>query len=472
MSLEARLSQRQEQRLALLPHMLQSIEILQLATTDLVQMLEQELQANEVLELEPQLAEPSLPEPASATRTEPGDDGHGDDEDGSGVRSGGDGDADRKQSFLESQPAPGRSLRDDVRQQLSFRDVAPHIALAVLLLVEQLDDRGLLPESLDALAQRLGVERDVLAEALTVLQSLEPRGLGASSPIEAMLLQAQGDPDYGTIHRLLTQHLDAVARNKLPEVARALSCSIEELGHLLDRVRTLNPRPGASFVDRVAAPITPDAFVWLRDGEVQVALDDRALPGLAVNADYVSLAADRRLDSEVRGYLRQKLRSARDLIGAVQHRQQTLLRVIAAVMNDQRPFLERGRSALRPLRMSDVAAALGLHTSTVSRAIAGKHVQTERGVFRLREFFDGGRAEAPATEGQGRMAVAQRIADLVASEDPGSPWSDDELVEALARQGVQVARRTVAKYRSELKIPSSYLRRRHGEAGHVQQRRS
>jgi RNA polymerase sigma-54 factor len=197
-----------------------------------------------------------------------------------------------------------------------------------------------------------------------------------------------------------------------------------------------------------------------------VALDDASLPDLQVNADYAALAADRQSPRELRDYLRPKLRSARDLIDAVHQRQATLLRVVDAVMREQQPFLARGRTAIRPLRMSDIADRLGLHTSTVSRAIAGKHVQTDRGVFRLRDFFDGGRADGAhdAGQGQGRMAIGERIAQLVAAEDKRAPLSDDDLVAALAGNGVQCARRTITKYRKQLGIPSSYLRRRFGDA--------
>jgi RNA polymerase sigma-54 factor len=202
--------------------------------------------------------------------------------------------------------------------------------------------------------------------------------------------------------------------------------------------------------------------VWLHDGAVQVALDDASLPDLQVNAEYAALAGDRTSSREVRDYLKKKLRSARELIDAVHQRQATLLRVVDAVMKEQQSFLQKGRAAIRPLRMSEIAGRVGLHTSTISRAIAGKHVQTDRGVFRLRDFFDGGRADGAADAGQGRMAIDVQIAELVANEDKTAPLSDDDLVAALAKRGVHCARRTITKYRKQLEIPSSYLRRRFG----------
>src|SRR5262245_17557323 len=453
MSLDIRLGQRQEQRAALLPQMLQSIEVLQLATEDLMQFLEQEVEANETLELRP--APPPEPELEKGPAVEREDSGWEEWRRGPA----GDGE-DRKQAFLENVPASTTTLVDFVGQQLAFRSVPPVLASAVLALAAHLDDRGLLPFSIEAIAAEVDLPSALLQQAHDVLRTLEPRGIGAADPVEAMLLQAQGDPDLESIERLLHTHLEALSRNKLPDVARAMGLPLEELHALLLRMRELNPHPGAEFSGRSGVPLRPDAYAWLRDGVVQTALDDAWMPDLRINAEYEAMAGDGTTPREVRDYLRRKLRSARELIEAVSNRQHTMLRVVQAVMREQAAFLAKGRTAIRPLRMSEIADRLQMHTSTVSRAIAGKHVQTDRGVFRLRDFFDGGRIHAEPAAGQGRMAVAQQIADIVAAEDKQTPLSDDDLVAALAGRGVQAARRTVTKYRKELGIPSSYLRRR------------
>jgi RNA polymerase sigma-54 factor len=457
MSLEIRQGLRQEQRLALLPQMLQSIEVLQLATADLLQFLEQEVQRNETLELRPSAPEPDVPPPPPPPRERdetPFEDwrrsASGDGEDG-------------KHAFLANVPAEADTLVEFVRHQLAFQDVPAALADATALLAENLDERGLLVVPLERLAADHDLPLDLLEDAHAILCTLEPRGIGATDPIEAMLLQAAGDPDFAIIEALLREHLEALGRNKLPEVARAVRLTLDELRDLLERMRGFDPRPAAAFTGCTARSIRPDAWVWLRDGAVQVALDDSAVPELGVNADYAALAGDRATAREVRDYLRPKLRSARELIEAVHLRQQTLLRTVQAVMREQMPFLQHGRSAIRPLRMSEVADRLGVHTSTISRAIAGKHVQTERGLFLLRDFFDGGRIDAAPSAGQGRLALTQQIHDLVAQEDKHAPLSDDDLVAALAARGVHAARRTVTKYRKELGIPSSYLRRRFGE---------
>jgi RNA polymerase sigma-54 factor len=459
MSLEVRLGQRQEQRLALLPQMLQSIEVLQLATADLLQKVAAELQQNETLEaaVRPAAEPPPVAPPRAAESFDDGvtpwrRGGGGDDEDG-------------KSAFLANVPARPPSLPEHVRDQLAFRAAPPLLVEAVQLLVEHLDERGLLPFELVELAERLDVPLELLTEARALLATLEPRGLGAPDPVAAMLAQAQGDPDLPRMERLLREHLDELARNKLPDVARALAIPLDELRELLDRMRDLNPRPAAAFHDAAEPPLRADAYAWLHDGAVCVAVDDASLPDLQVSAEYAALARDRGTAPEVRAYLKPKLRSARDFIDAVAHRQATLLRVVDAVLRAQVAFLQKGATAIKPLRMADVAGQLGMHASTISRAIAGKSVQTDRGVFRLRDFFDGGRAEAdgPDGEGQGRLAIAQRIAELVAAEDKARPLSDDELVERLAAAGIRCARRTVTKHRRQLGLPSSYLRRRYGD---------
>lgn len=452
MSLEVRLGQRQEQRLALLPQMLQSIEVLQMATADLLQFLELEVERNETLELfEAERPDPELPDDRRAER----------DEDSWRPARAEEGDG--KRAFLENVADHAESLVGFVRQQLAFREVPGELADTVVRLCEHLDDRGLLPFSLAELALDFELPVELLEEAHAELMTLEPRGIGAADPVAAMLLQADGDPDLTIIERLLREHLDALGRNRLPDVARDLDLTIDELQDVLARIRELNPRPASEFEGEVAAPVRPDAYVAYRDGAVHVSLDDATLPGLGIDADYAALAADPDAGAELRSYLRPKLRLARDLISALEQRRETLLRVVQAVMEQQVQFLQRGRSAIVPLRMSEIAERVELHTSTVSRAIAGKHVATVFGLFRLRDFFDGGRLKGDQERaGQGRMGVAEQIRQLVAAEDKNAPLSDDELVSALRNNGVRAARRTIAKYRQELGIPSSYRRRRFG----------
>ena len=454
MNLQVRGQQRLEQRL--LPQMLQSIEVLQLATAELMSLVDHELQHNETLELAPPAESETVADAVDAAAAAVVSDWET-----PGVRPTNDS-VDSLRAFLEMQPAHVDSLVDHVRLQAAFRGVPEPLAGAIVQLAESLDERGLLPLPLGEVAASTGLEIDLLEEARQELAMFDPRGLGAASAVEAMLAQAADDPDLAIIESILTRHLDALARNKRPQVARELEIGLDDLEQVIDRMRGLVPAPAAPFYEASEPAITPDAHAWLEGGVVQVALAD-AMPVLTVSSTYEALLSDRTQSAELRDYLRAKVRAARDLIGAISMRKRTLLRVVVAVMQHQQAFLAQGRAALRSLRMTDLAQQLGLHASTISRAIAGKHVATAQGTVTLRDFFDGGRESGPAGDrGHARGAIAQRIRDLIAAEDCRNPLSDEALVEQLRAMGIHAARRTVAKFRCELDVPSSYQRRRHG----------
>ncbi|MCA8941345.1 MAG: RNA polymerase factor sigma-54 [Planctomycetes bacterium] len=455
MKLNGQLSQQVEQRLALMPQMLQSIEILQLSTIGLCDLIERELAQNETLEA---VREDSLPTPQSAVSDESFDPGRFTGRTASG-------DSDRKLEWLSSVEGRAPGLAEHLRAQLVWRELDTDLRARIDVAIDALDARGLLPLDDAELEQLLGAE--FVRPVLDVIHSLEPRGIGARSTIEAMLMQVPAsDPDLPLMRALLCDYLDELSRNRVPEVARALGIDIDEVLDLVDRIKTLDPRPGEVFVQELAAQIHPDLIVEPdgADGH-RVVVDDFALPVLRINEHYAAMVRAPDTERSVKRYLRDKLQSARDLMSAIRQRKETLARVGAAVMAHQRAFLEHGRAASRPLKMSVIADELGVHNSTVSRAIAGKYVQTTHGVFALRDFFDGDRTARRASEGdgaKGRMAVLHAIEQLVGNEDKHDPLSDEQLVERLAELGMELARRTVAKYRKELGIRSSWQRRRHG----------
>jgi RNA polymerase sigma-54 factor len=453
---ETQLSVRNEQRLMLLPKMLQSIEVLQLSTVELLARIEQESSQNETLEVSPAAGT----ETAIAARP-----AHDDDDFERGEGSARNDDDDPRLRWLQSLEARPGGLLEHIRAQLAWEGLKPQLFDAVMALAECLDERGYLTLSEDELARRCG---RLLPEALATLRALEPRGIGARDAVDALLLQvAADDPDRKDLEALLREHLPALARNRLPDVAKALDRTLDELQLLLTRLRRLELRPGARFAVEKDESIRPDASIRLGEQGIEVRIDDRDLPFVGIDESYRGLAASRATAPDVRRYLREKLAGARELIEAIEQRRRTLQRVCAAVMGRQLAFLREGAARIAPLRMSAIAAELGLHTSTVSRAIAGKYVQTDFGILRLRDFFDGGEHDAPGATADrsradtGRMGVKERIRQLVSAEDPSRPWSDDDLVQQLRAQGIDVARRTIAKYRQELRIPSSWLRRKH-----------
>ncbi len=456
MNLNANLSQRQQQRMALMPQMLRSIEILQMSTVDLCGLIEAELAQNELLEA---IATPDASTEDEAQRE------RDEDFDPDRFRVPSDGAADAKSEWLKNVPGHAAGLRDHLLQQLALRQLPVPVRYAVETLIDALDERGLLPLDKDEVVQLVGAE--CAEAAVAVLRSLDPRGVGCHSAIEAMLAQvADDDPDYPQIASLLQEHLQELSRNRIPEVASALESSIDEVQRLLERIRDLDPRPGSAFRDDYAPQVRPDLAVERRaDGEFHVVVDDLSLPVLRISDEYASMMRASTTARPVRSYLRDKMQSARDLIAAVEQRRETLARVGAALMARQRGFLERGRSAVRPMRMSVIADELGLHNSTVSRAISGKYVQTDHGVIALREFFDGARRTkqvGPNPDGMGRMAIRHEIGALIADEDKRRPLSDEQIVDLLRERGIEVARRTVAKHRQELGFRSSWQRRKHG----------
>lgn len=457
MELGVTLRQGMDQRLLLLPKMLQAIELLQLSTQDLMLRIDAELASNETLELTPPADEPAESRvDESAQRYDDVDD----------YGRGGNRQFDERDDPIQRIAAPSLSLQDHLLRQLSEVDVSPAVRTVAEFLVGSLDTNGHLPLTSDELRTIFSGEPETAVdEALALVQSFEPVGVAQPGPRESMLYQLDpGHPSYASLDRLVREQLEDLAANRWPKVARSMGITLEDLRELSKSLRDLDPCPGRSFATDDATPLRADVVVRREDGEWQIYVDDARVPPLRVQPHYESIASDASTSRDVRSYLRDKIASARELLFAIEQRRETLGRVARATLERQHRFLERGLAGLAPLGMQEVADAVGVHLSTVSRAIAGKYVQTDYGVFPMRRLFDGGKgvgADAKGRGGDSRSSVQQRIRALVEGENAAHPLSDEQLVDALARQGVEVARRTVAKYRKELGIPSSFRRRSH-----------
>lgn len=464
LGLNTRLNQgmRQSQEMILAPRMLQSIEVLALPLQDLEGWLGVQAETNEALLVEP-------PEPTGATEAQlhavetlgparsraalakASDDHH---------------------ALLQAQPDPGESLTDSLLRQLDARAVTGDLGAWARFLVGCLTDGGLL-ETLDEELRELAISADLpfagvlrgdalLGEAIGELQQLEPAGVGARSAVEALLLQLDPeDRDYALLCRLLEDFLVELSRNQRPSVASKLGLELAELDRLLGVLERLDMRPAAGHGSADAPTIVPDVLALpVEGGAWTVELTRGALPRVSIDPIAQELLESLERGDEARPYLAAKVEKARWVSEAVEMRGATLLRVASEVLQRQRAFLDEGPKALEALSMGEVAGALELATSTVSRAVAGKHVQTPYGIVPLRSFFQssvGGADGASAID-----AVREKVKELVAAEDAAAPLSDEALVDALKAAGHGVARRTVAKYRGELGIPSSYKRRRHG----------
>ncbi|MEZ6014017.1 MAG: RNA polymerase factor sigma-54 [Planctomycetota bacterium] len=429
-----------KQQMLLQPRMLQSIEVLQLPATELEAWLARQAEENEALSVTSPARPTALAREASDAHDE----------------------------WLQSQAAPPRSAADEALRQVEERGLPADERAWVEYLIGSLDERGFLSASDEELAAR-AVDQELplagtqggaalLASAIATLQDLEPRGIGARSAVEALLLQLDpSDPEYGLLCSLLEDFLGELARGQVAAVADALGLERGDVERLLGVLEELDPRPAARAIDAGVA-IVPDLLLLPTEDGFELRLVRGHLPEVQIDADIAALAKDPRSSADDRRYVRQKVERARWVIDAVHERGETLLRVATAVFERQRAFLAVGPSALAPLRMGEVAEDLGLATSTISRAVAGKYVQTSYGVQPLRAFFQSSASEDGAAPA--RDAVRDRVRELIAAEDAAAPLSDDAVVERLGAEGTSIARRTVAKYRKELGIPSSYERKR------------
>ena len=429
-----RLSQNASQEMQLLPRMLQFIEVLQIPAGELSSHIEKLAQENEALSVEPPKR-------------------RGD------VQASLDHDA-----MLQNQAAPEKGVVEMVEEQLAMLELEPQLCEWVRFLVECLDERGYLSteeEQLYALARERGMtlEEAPLGHAISILQSLEPRGLGGRNAIESMLLQLDPhDPEYGLLCRLLEEFLEELAKNQLPSVAKAMDLTLPELDGLLERLRGLDPRPASELAGAAAPLVLPEIRVERGPDGFEVSLDKSGLPGVSIDEAIVSATRDRGNTDEWRAYLKKKLNEARWVVDAVAQRSDTLERIAILVFDQQRAYLEDGPGHLAPCRMNDIGEQLGLHVSTISRAVAGKYVQTPWGVKPLRYFFQGA---VGGGDDVARDDVRETVAKIFEEEDKCAPLSDDEVCLVLAKKGLELARRTVAKYRNELGIPSSYRRKKH-----------
>jgi len=484
MRLEASLHIRQEMRLKLAPQIIQSIEILQLPLLELRDRIDQELLENPMLEMGAEQEESTeetseeedklveTVEHESETEEEPIESEDYDaiedfiqpgeyDTYGPSRSSANTGEKDPKLAALENSPAPDLSLEDHLLGQLSYFELDPIVREVCENIVANLDWRGYLEHPLEEIAGAM--EKEISAEqaeeALSVVQQLEPPGVGARDVSECLLLQLdEDDEDFDDLRTLIADHFEDVAKNRYPKVAKAIGCSIEHLKELVEKVARLNPIPGALFEERVAPHVIPDLRVELVEGHFRVVLEDSTLPPLRICSYYARRLQQEDLDTKTREYLRDKFQSAKWLLDAIQQRRSTIYNVASQIVDEQEEFFEKGPMYLKPLKMQEIADKVGVHVSTVSRAISGKYIQTPQGIFSLKHFFTGG-VEKNDGEMESWEVVRQKLQYIIENEDKSDPLSDEQLAGELEKQGIDIARRTVSKYRKILGIPSSRQRR-------------
>jgi RNA polymerase sigma-54 factor len=295
---------------------------------------------------------------------------------------------------------------------------------------------------------------------LAAVQKLDPPGVAARDLRECLLLQlTPGMPHYEQLKTIVSNHLEDVAENRLPLIAKKTGYSIALIKEILEELHKLNPKPGKDFGEAFVPNVTPDVFVDLDDdNKYVVRLEDGRTPSLFISPQYRRLLMDPATDANTREYIKRKINSAQWLIESIEQRRSTVTRVSQAIVDHQTEFLNKGPEFIEPLKMQQIADKVGVHVTTVSRAVDDKWIQTPRGIFPLKRFFVGGTVSADGEE-VAWDAVRIKLQELVDSEDKKKPLSDDQLVVELAKHGLTVARRTVTKYRKAMKIPSSRQRR-------------
>lgn len=326
----------------------------------------------------------------------------------------------------------------------------------VEFLASCLDGDGYLRPPLGELAKDSGIPLPLLERALSVLRTLEPAGVGADSLSQCLALQLERAGVGGPALDIVRDHLEALARCRYRCIADKLNVSVDEVLSALKTIRELDPRPGAVFDTPEQTPyVYPDVFVEEVDGRFVARTRAGERPAFQINGYYKELLANS-AQPEVKDYLRRKVQAAQDVLGAIAQRQDTLLRCAQAIVDRQEDFFRLGEQALRPLRMADVADVVGIHESTVSRAVREKYLQCQRGAYPLAYFFSRGGAGGD----MGGTAAKAALRRLIDGEDKAHPLSDQKLCEALAAEGCPISRRTVAKYRDELNIPGASGRKK------------
>jgi RNA polymerase sigma-54 factor len=328
-------------------------------------------------------------------------------------------------------------------------------------LIDMVDESGYLAGDLDAIADKLGARRSDVELVLAVLQTFDPAGVCARNLTECLAIQLKERDRYDPAMQMLVEHLDLLAKRDLAGLRRLCGVNEEDLVDMIAEIRSLNPKPGLAFGSTTVQPIVPDVFVRAApDGTWQVELNSDTLPKVLINQRYYAQVSKTSRSDNEKAYIADCLQTATWLVRALDQRAKTILKVSSEIVRQQDGFFTKGVQYLRPLNLKTVADAIGMHESTVSRVTANKYMATSRGIFELKYFFTSAIASADGGEAHSAEAVRHRIRQLIEDEKIEDVLSDDTIVEKLRAAGIDIARRTVAKYREAMRIPSSVQRRR------------
>jgi len=452
----------------LAPQLIQSLKMLQMPVLKLEQMLRQELSTNPLLEeLEPvedtseEIESPTLSEddPKLDPKMDKIDWDYylGDDADDYTFR--------RMREHTEDKqremPATGKTLYEHLLEQLSFLKLSEEEMAIGEFIIGNIDDSGYLTCSVEEMAEILKTEPDQVATVLKEIKKFDPIGVGTRDLKESILIQLEAGGNEGSLaYRIISECFESLDRKSHLQIAKAVGSTPERVQEAMDMIRTLSPKPTTGRFDAAAIPIVPDLIVDKIGDEFVVFHNDRNVPQLRVNSAYRTLLKrGNNTATETRQYVREKLEQARWLLNAVNQRRSTMIRVMRAIVEEQEEFFESGPDFLKPLIMEDIAEIVSMNVATISRVSNGKYVQTPQGVFEIKFFFNTG---LPLEGGEQlvKRSVKQKLVEIINSEDLSAPFSDQEIHKRLNAEGITIARRTVTKYREELKILPARFRKR------------
>ncbi len=502
------LSARLTQSLVLAPQLQQSLALLQAPTLELKALVEQELQQNPVLEEvsspEPELGDrlaadgEEADEPTGQSEPSAESTGTGDTtvlNDTTLLRNGESNDTatddfqaefDRlvqldqewRDHFAQANIPIRQSAEDEEKRQFMFDSLAAGTTLAQVLMdqvretdlneeqrhiaelvIGNIDDYGYLKSTPQEIAATANLPEEKISEVLNVIQTFDPPGVGALDLRECLVLQLQRAGRQDSLeYRIVRDFMDALGKRRIPEIARGTGHTVEEVQDALGRIGRLEPRPGRAFLPDTDHYVLPEVFVQKVGSDFVVTTNDEHIPHLRISNIYKDLMSQGENTAEVKNYIREKIRAGKFLIKSLHQRQQTILNIAKEIVKRQRDFMEKGVAYLRPMTMAQVAEVVGVHETTVSRAVSAKYMQTPQGVFEMKFFFTAGLQTATG-DGVSNTSVKDMIAEIFRNEEPTKPLSDQEVVKMLGDKGITIARRTVAKYRSELNILPSNLRK-------------
>ena len=502
MALSQRLEFRQTQGLVMTPQLMQAIKLLQLSSLDLAAYVETELEKNPLLERGADDDGPvAEPEPAAEARDEPSpSDWTGDEletsrsamEQGLGTElenvfpddaprqaaqpetpqpaysewsgAGGAGGTDGNNN-LEAYVSSETTLASHLADQMALALNDPVRRMIGQYLIDMVDEAGYLAGDLETVAEKLGAPLPEVQAVLAILQTFDPIGVCARNLTECLAIQLRDRDRLDPAMQVLLAHLELLAKRDLGALRRICGVDDEDLVDMIAEIRALNPKPGLAFGSTTVQPIVPDVMVRaVPDGTWQVELNSDTLPKVLINQRYYSQVAKGTKNDKDKSYIADCLQTATWLVRALDQRAKTILKVSSEIVRQQDGFFAHGVQHLRPLNLKTVADAISMHESTVSRVTANKYMATSRGIFELKYFFTSAIAAADGGEAHSAEAVRHRIRQLIDGETAEDILSDDTIVEKLKSAGVDIARRTVAKYREAMRIPSSVQRRREKQA--------